>query len=94
VTLAAVVIVASIFAILHHRTHHSVVAAQVVAQKTATLTASEIIQPQNDPTQITISPNATPEYESSFVALAETEVSQLREGMTLVKPLLGPHSRL
>jgi len=84
-TLAAVVIVASTLAILHHRAYRSVAAAQVVAKQTTTETANQPSQPQAKPPEIALKPDATREDEAAFVSLAETEVSQLREGMTLAQ---------
>jgi hypothetical protein len=87
-TLTIVVVAASIVAIIHRREGHDVTP-KVVAQQAVAKTASQPDLPQAQPPKISLdTPQPTtisPEEESAFASLAEADVSQLHEGITLAQ---------
>jgi hypothetical protein len=82
-TVGAVVVIASISAILHLRARHSIAAAQVVVKQTTAVTANQPSQPQSEPQAQKLT--NTPDEPTVFASIVAGEVSQLQEGITLAK---------
>jgi len=87
--LTAVSIVAVALAIIHRRESHNVAPAQRVAKQAVAEIVRHPDPPQAQPPKISLdTPQPTtisPEDESAFASLAEADVSQLREGVTLAQ---------
>jgi hypothetical protein len=86
----AVALIAATVAIHHanegHKAEANAVAPSVVAKEPAPVRPPDV--PQSEPARISIedeSPKISPEDEAAFASFAESEVSQLREGITLAQ---------